>query len=158
MRMQYESLENTVGGGEIAHYEQFLLFPQCFLPVLRTFCHIHQIWNCRLQTLSVWKCLKFVVWERIKQSLSTPFTHVTQNNRAPPLAKVNSCIKFHNPRTNSFWNHYQTKFTCDIDLWPMLPNYKDSSFSIKMVFDLQHWCKFLSSPVTLTFDHVTQKQ
>ena len=23
-------LENTVGKGEIAHYEQFLLFPQCF--------------------------------------------------------------------------------------------------------------------------------
>ena len=22
--------ENTVGKGEIAHYEQFLLFPQCF--------------------------------------------------------------------------------------------------------------------------------
>ena len=24
------SCENTVGKGEIAHYEQFLLFPQCF--------------------------------------------------------------------------------------------------------------------------------
>ena len=24
-------LENTVGKGEIARYEQFLLFPQCFL-------------------------------------------------------------------------------------------------------------------------------
>ena len=23
-------LENTVGKGEVAHYEQFLLFPQCF--------------------------------------------------------------------------------------------------------------------------------
>ena len=23
-------LENSVGKGEIAHYEQFLLFPQCF--------------------------------------------------------------------------------------------------------------------------------
>ena len=23
-------VENTVGNGEIAHYEQFLLFPQCF--------------------------------------------------------------------------------------------------------------------------------
>ena len=27
------SLENTVGKGEIAHDEQFLLFPQCFLPI-----------------------------------------------------------------------------------------------------------------------------
>ena len=25
-------VENTVRKGEIAHYEQFLLFPQCFLP------------------------------------------------------------------------------------------------------------------------------
>ena len=25
-----ERVENTVGKGEIAHYEQFFLFPQCF--------------------------------------------------------------------------------------------------------------------------------
>ena len=25
-----ERVENTVGKGEIAHYEQFLIFPQCF--------------------------------------------------------------------------------------------------------------------------------
>ena len=30
--------ENTVGKGEIACNEQFLLFPQCFLPVWITFC------------------------------------------------------------------------------------------------------------------------
>ena len=41
--LQYKSFENTVGKGEIARNEQFLLFPQCFLPVWRTFCHIHQI-------------------------------------------------------------------------------------------------------------------
>ena len=55
-------LENTLGKWEIARYEQFLLFPQCFQPVWITFCHFGQIWNCRLQTLSVWKSLKFVVW------------------------------------------------------------------------------------------------
>ena len=43
-----------------------MLFPQCFLPVWIIFCHFRQIWNCRLQTLSVWKSLKFVVWERVK--------------------------------------------------------------------------------------------
>ena len=59
--LQYKSLENTVGKGEIARNEQFLLFPQCFLAVWRTFCHVHQVQNCRLQTLSVWKSLKFVV-------------------------------------------------------------------------------------------------
>ena len=35
--------ENTVGKGEIALNEQFLLFPQCFLPVWITFCHFRQI-------------------------------------------------------------------------------------------------------------------
>ena len=29
--LQYKSFENTVGKGEIARNEQFLLFPQCFL-------------------------------------------------------------------------------------------------------------------------------
>ena len=29
-----ESTENTVGNGEIARYEQFLLFPQCFQKTL----------------------------------------------------------------------------------------------------------------------------
>ena len=50
---------------EIACNKQFLLFPQCFLPIWGTFCHFHQIWNCRLQTLSLWKSLKLVIWERV---------------------------------------------------------------------------------------------
>ena len=29
-RMFYKRVENTVGKGEMARYEQFLLFPQCF--------------------------------------------------------------------------------------------------------------------------------
>ena len=62
-------LENTVGKGEIARNEQFLLFPQCFLPIWITFCHFRQIWNCRLQTLSVWKSLKFVVWYWVKEKV-----------------------------------------------------------------------------------------
>ena len=63
--LQNKSFENTVEKGEIARGEQFLLFPQCFLPVWRTFCHFHHIKNCPLQTLSVWKSLKFVVLERV---------------------------------------------------------------------------------------------
>ena len=31
MHQQQAAFENIVGKGEIAHYEQFLLFPQCFL-------------------------------------------------------------------------------------------------------------------------------
>ena len=49
--LQYKSFENTEGKGEIAHNEQFLLFPQCFLPTRITFCHFHQIKNCRLQSI-----------------------------------------------------------------------------------------------------------
>ena len=62
------SFENSVGKGEIARYEQFLLFPQYFLPFKRTFSYFYSIWNCRLQTLSKWKSLKSVVWERVKES------------------------------------------------------------------------------------------
>ena len=62
MPLGNKPFENTLGKGEIARNEQFLLFPQCFLPIWITFCHFHQIWNCRLQTLSVWNSLKFVVW------------------------------------------------------------------------------------------------
>ena len=63
--LQHKSLENTVGKGEIACDQQFLLFQQCFLPVWRTLFHFHQIYNCRLQTFSVRKSLKFVVWGRV---------------------------------------------------------------------------------------------
>ena len=50
----------------VARNEQFLLFPQCFLPFWRSLCLFHQIKDCRLQTLSVWMSLKFVIWERVK--------------------------------------------------------------------------------------------
>ena len=33
-----KQVENTVGKGEIARYEQFLLFPQCFLPYKKKRC------------------------------------------------------------------------------------------------------------------------
>ena len=43
MCLQYKSSENTVGKEEIAHNEQFLLFPQRFLPIWRSFCHFYQV-------------------------------------------------------------------------------------------------------------------
>ena len=64
------SFENTVGKGEVAHNEQFLLFQQCFLSLWRTLCHFLQIWNCYLQTLSVCKSLKFFTLERVKFEFS----------------------------------------------------------------------------------------
>ena len=43
MLLLYKSFENTVGKGEIARNEQFLLFLQCFLPSWKTFSHFHQL-------------------------------------------------------------------------------------------------------------------
>ena len=48
--LQYKSFENTVEKGEIARKEQFLLFPQCFLPFWISSRHLHKIQNCHLQT------------------------------------------------------------------------------------------------------------
>ena len=38
-----QSFENTVGKGETACIEQFLLFPQCLLAFWRTFYHFRKI-------------------------------------------------------------------------------------------------------------------
>ena len=58
-----------MGKGEIAHYEQFFLFPQCFLSSWRIVCHFHQIWNCSLQTLSFsLEESKICCLERVKSS------------------------------------------------------------------------------------------
>ena len=55
-----------MGKGEIGPNEQFLLFPQCFLPFWRICCHFRKILNCCLQTLSLWKSPKFFALERAK--------------------------------------------------------------------------------------------
>ena len=34
---------HTLGKGRITHNDQFLLFPQCFLPFRKTFCHLYQV-------------------------------------------------------------------------------------------------------------------
>ena len=76
-----------------------------------TFCQFHHIWNCCLQTLSVWKSLKFVVRERVKFCCSSPPSHppkklfwkIQYNNRtgqhtrysiltSAPAAVMNFCF------------------------------------------------------------------
>ena len=69
--LQSKSFENTAGKGEIARNERFLIFPHCFLPIWITFFHFHLIQNCRLQALSVWESLKFIVWEKVKPVFAT---------------------------------------------------------------------------------------
>ena len=76
MCLQYKSFENTVGKGEIARNEQFLLFPQFFLPFRRTFRHFRLTKHRHLQALSIWKGLKFVVWERVKEFVDENFKFV----------------------------------------------------------------------------------
>ena len=49
-------------------YRAISPFPTVISPIWRNFCHFHQIWNVRLQTLSVWMSLKCVVWERANVS------------------------------------------------------------------------------------------
>ena len=85
MGLQYKSFENTVEKGEIARNKQFLLFPQCFLPFQGTCNYFHQIQNCRLQTLSVWKSLKFVVWERVKDPFGARLDHDQAAQNVPDL-------------------------------------------------------------------------
>ena len=51
--------------GEIARNEWFLLFPLSSLPLRIIFFHCYESYNCRLRALSVWKSLRFAVWERV---------------------------------------------------------------------------------------------
>ena len=61
--------------------EQFLLFPQCFLPFWRTFSYFHLIQKYRLHTLSVWNSLKFVVRERVKARRPIIHVKLCQNSK-----------------------------------------------------------------------------
>ena len=90
MCLQFESLENTVGKRKIARNEQFLLFPQCFLPYWRRFRHFHEVWNCRPQTLSVWKSLKLSVWEMVIEWFLAP---LAVGQRAYVMARCPSCVR-----------------------------------------------------------------
>ena len=96
MGLRDKHFENTVGKGEIAHNEQFLLFPQCFLPIWITLCYFHQIYYCRLQTHSVWKSLKLDVWEWVNLDQLPPISNNKRDSLTrqllplPPNNPVNS--------------------------------------------------------------------
>ena len=98
--LQYKSPENTKGKIEIDHNEQFLLFPQCFLPVWRTFYLFHRVQNCRLQTLSVWNSLKFVDLERVNMKLHTTKSKQKQFYR---IDTESSSWKISNVTIATFW-------------------------------------------------------
>ena len=64
-----------------------------FFPFWIAFCYFHQIWNCHLQALSVWKRLKFVVWERDKEGMTQIYLMATpsQPNRCNSRFSFESC-------------------------------------------------------------------
>ena len=72
------SFENTVGKGEIAHYEQFLLFSQCFLPVLDNFLPFSSNLNMSSANSFSLEESKIVVWERVNSGPSDLGTKVLQ--------------------------------------------------------------------------------
>ena len=62
MTLAKKPFENIVGKGENAGNQHFLLFPQCFLPILYriSIFKLHLLF--RLQMLSIWTRPQFVVW------------------------------------------------------------------------------------------------
>ena len=100
--LQYKPFENTVGKGEIARNEQFLLFPQCFLPA---WCFLPSIFIkfeivvCK--TLWVWKSQKYVVWERVNKILSRQILCIPQKTTAN-YWHLHEVLLFH-----LCFNHYQ---------------------------------------------------
>ena len=84
--LQHKSFENTVEKGEIACNKQLLLF-LVFSTFFKNFLQFSS--NLKLlQTLSVWKSLKFVVWERVN---GFPWFHQNKTRALQCLAEGHSC-------------------------------------------------------------------
>ena len=66
--LHYKSFENTVGKEKLLVTSNFSFSQSVFYTFGELSAFFYQILNCRLQTLSVWKSLKFVIWERVKRS------------------------------------------------------------------------------------------
>ena len=109
----YRPFESTVRKGEIAHYEQFLFFPCCFLSIQRTFCHLYQIWNCCMQNLSVWKSLTFgEIFTRQSRLLTSlrnkPFEIIVgkgENAVNQHFLLLPQCFLPYQEQILTFWSH-----------------------------------------------------
>ena len=62
-----------------------------FYPIRELSSIFYQIWNCRLQTLSIWKSLKFVVWERVKEDNNGSVNPSTTQFRQSTLYQTMKC-------------------------------------------------------------------
>ena len=56
------AVKNIVRKGEITSYKKFLIFSQCFLPYMALIFHFKCTSKCRMQFVSIWTSLNFVVW------------------------------------------------------------------------------------------------
>ena len=72
----------------------FSFCPTVFSTHLKNIYFLH-MWNCRLQTLSVWKSLKSVLWERVKWAM------LWQNSF--PYSLFWDCLKFKEAADDN-WN------------------------------------------------------
>ena len=80
LRVCTASLLKTLWEKKKLRYASNISFSQCFLSIWRTLYHFHQIWSCRMQGLSIWKSLKFVVSEWIKTKWSESISCFTQQH------------------------------------------------------------------------------
>ena len=79
-----------------------------FYPFGWTFCYFHQVLNCRLLTLSVWKSLKFVVWERVKvESWNVWYKWLALYPQLLCRAHRSSVGKVHDLRKRGLWFNSQ---------------------------------------------------
>ena len=62
-----------------------------FYPFWRTFRHFHRIWDCRLQALSVWEGLKFIVWEKVKKK-NVHFSEIIKFPESACKCKLFVCL------------------------------------------------------------------
>ena len=126
------SFGNTVVKGDIALNEQYLLFPQCFLPFWEILCHCYKIGNFRLQTLSVWNRLKFVVWKRVNPFLNKPwFLRVCRTILLKALwEKEKLCFLLF---WRTFCHFHQTCQNCHLQT---LSVWKSLKFVVKQYYDM----------------------
>ena len=93
-RLKYKPLKPLWEREKLLKMSKFLLSPSV-LPFWRFFCLYHQIQKCHLQTLCVWKSLKFVVWERVNETPSPKFVHEKAENIPEKVENVfQNCLPF----------------------------------------------------------------
>ena len=136
-----KSFENTERTGEIARNEQFLIFPQCFLFFSRTFHHFHQIWKCRLQSLSLQMRLKSVVWGRVNISPSNKaFKFSCRYMLSPAISDIITVIRTACVPIHFFWAKYVNLLPNDKILDPsMVMTFVNKYFKASQTLDFFLW-------------------